>query len=232
MPIRDTSSGLNIDSNALIRGVYWAANHGASVINLSVESTSELVLDDPGDPHNGSTLSQAIEYAQTKGAVVVTGPGNGAMNIDDEVMYPAYADDPTYSTSNPVPTNVIDAAAVDASGNLTSVSNWGPEHVSLGAYTNSQGATSYSAGYTSGVAGVIAALLPSDHTAQQVINVIDDTVTLHAQSVGAWCTTGGVINPQALSPWYYRPGPRSTPAEARPVTIRLTRTIPEDPPPR
>ncbi len=195
MPIRDTSSGLNIDSNALIRGVYWAANHGATVINLSVESNSDPVLTDPGDPHNGATLSQAIEYAQTKGAIVVTGPGNNAMNIDKLVLYPAFAADPTYSTSNPVPTNVIVAAAVDASGNLTSVSNWGPEHVTLGAYTNSQGATSYSAGYTSGVAGVIAALLPSDHTAQQVIDVIDNTVTPHAQSVGAWSTTGGVINP-------------------------------------
>ncbi len=195
MPIRDTSSDLNIDPNALIRGVYWAADHGASVINLSVESTYDPVLNDPGDPHDGSTLSQAIEYAQTKGAVVVTAPGNNSMNIDGVVLYPAYADDPTYSTANPVPTNVIVAAAVDASGNLTSVSNWGPEHVDLGAYTNSQGFTSYSAGYTSGVAGVVAALLPQGHTPQQVINVIDQTVTPHAQSVGAWSKTGGVINP-------------------------------------
>ncbi len=195
MPIRDTSSGLNIDSNALIRGVYWAADHGASVINLSVNYNSDPVLDDPGDPHNGDSLSQAIEYAQTKGAVVVTAPGNAALNIDDIVLYPPDADDPLYSTASPVPTNVIVAAAVDASGNLTSVSSWGPQHVDLGAYTNSQGYTSYSAGYTSGVAGVIADLLPPDHTPQDVINVIDQTVTPHAQSVGAWSKTGGVINP-------------------------------------
>ena len=76
MPIRDTSCGLNIDTNALIRGVYWAADHGAAVINLSVNFSYDPVLSDPGDPHNGASLSQAIAYAQTKGAVVVTGPGN------------------------------------------------------------------------------------------------------------------------------------------------------------
>ena len=94
-----------------------------------------------------------------------------------------------------MPTNLIVAAAVDSSGNLTPVSSWGPVHVDLGAYSNDQGYTSYSAGYTSGVAGVIAALLPPDHSAQDVKNVILQTVTPHAQSVGAWCTSGGVINP-------------------------------------
>jgi hypothetical protein len=195
MPIRDTSSGLNIDSNALIRGVFWAADHGAAVINLSVNYRADPVLADSADPHNGASLSQAIEYAQTRGAVVVTAPGNASMNIDQLVLFPPYADDPLYSTASPVPTNVMVAAAVDASGNLTSVSSWGPVHVDLGAYTNSQGFTSYSAGYTSGVAGVIADLLPPDHTARDVINVIDQTVTPHAQSVGAWSKTGGVINP-------------------------------------
>ena len=97
----------------------------------------------------------------------------------------------------PVPTNVIVAAAVDAAGNLTSVSSWGPQHVDLGAYTNSQGFTSYSAGYTSGVAGVIADLLPPATLRQDVIKVIDQTVTPHAQSVGAWSKTGGIINPAA-----------------------------------
>jgi len=195
MPIRDTSSGLNIDSNALIRGVFWAADHGAAVINLSVNYRADPILDDSADPHNGASLSQAIEYAQTKGAVVVTAPGNASMNIDQLVLFPPYAGDPVYSLARPVPSNVLVAAAVDSSGKLTSVSSWGPVHVDLGAYTNSQGFTSYSAGYTSGVAGVIADLLPPDHAARDVINVIDQTVTPHAQSVGAWSKTGGVINP-------------------------------------
>ena len=195
MPIRDTSGGLNIDSNALIRGVYWAADHGASVINLSVNYNHDPVLDDPADPHDGAYLSQAIQYAETKGAVVVTGPGNSQTNIDQTVVFPPYADDAFYTDASPTPGNLLVAAAVDASGNLTSVSNWGPVHVDLGAYTSAAGATSYSSGYTAGVAGVIADMLPPGHTAADVVGIIKGTVTPHAQSVGAWSTTGGVINP-------------------------------------
>jgi hypothetical protein len=195
VPIRDTTSGLNVDNNALIRGVYWAADHGAAVINLSVSYHSDPVLNDPSDPHNGASLSQAIEYAQTKGAVVVTGSGNESMNIDHLVVYPPYATDSFYSTSSPVPSNLIVAAAVDSSGNLGRLSNWGPAHVSLGAPADSTGATSYSSGYTAGVAGVIAALLSPGYTPQQLIDVIESTVTPQAQSVGAWSATGGIINP-------------------------------------
>ncbi len=36
MPIRDTSTMLNIDDSSVIRGVYWASDHGSSVINLSL----------------------------------------------------------------------------------------------------------------------------------------------------------------------------------------------------
>ena len=96
-------------------------------------------FDDPADPHNGASLSQAIEYAQTKGAVVVTAPGNLASNIDQLVVFPPYANDPIYSTAQPVPSNLIVAAAVDSSGALTSVSSWGPAHVDLGAPTNAGG---------------------------------------------------------------------------------------------
>src|SRR4051794_8133194 len=60
MPIRDTSGGLNIDANALIRGIYWAADHGATVINLSVNYNHDPILSDPNDPHDGAYLSQAI----------------------------------------------------------------------------------------------------------------------------------------------------------------------------
>ncbi len=197
MPIRDTSSGLNVDTNALIRGIYWAVDHGAAVINLSVSYNGNPVLADPSSPYNGSSLAQAIGYADSRGAVVVTGSGNGAANIDQVVVFPPYADDPVYSDASPLPSNLLVAAAVDPSGNLTSVSNWGPVHVDLGAPSSAQGVTSYSSGYTAGVAGVIAELLPPGHPAEAVIKMIEQTVTPHAQSVGPWCTTGGVINPSA-----------------------------------
>ena len=89
MPIRDTSSGLNIDRNAVIRGVYWAADHGAAVINLSVNFYADPILDDPADPHDGASLSQAIAYAQTRGAVVVTAPGNLAAEYRPACRLPA-----------------------------------------------------------------------------------------------------------------------------------------------
>ena len=119
MPIRDTSSGLNIDSNALIRGVYWAADHGAAVINLSVNYSYDPVLNDPGDPHNGDSLSQAIVYAQTRGRSSSPPRETRALNIDQLLVYPPYSDDPLYSTASPSPTNLLVAAAVDSSGNLT-----------------------------------------------------------------------------------------------------------------
>ena len=195
MPIRDTSSGLNIDSNAVVRGVYWAADHGAAVINLSVNFYADPILDDPADPHDGASLSQAIAYAQARGAVVVTAPGNLATDIDQLVVFPPYANAPVYSTARPAPSNLIVAAAVDPSGNLTSVSSWGSAHVDLGAPTNQEGLTSYAAGFTSGVAAVVADLLPPDHTTSDVIRMLNQTVTPHAQDVGTWCKTGGVINP-------------------------------------
>ncbi|WP_165226560.1 discoidin domain-containing protein [Aquisphaera insulae] len=200
MPVRDTSSGLNIDSSALVRGVYWAADHGAAVINLSLRTyNADFVLTDPSDPHNGSTLSQAIQYAQARGAVVVTASGNESWNIDAApyVMFPADADDPAFNGLGAALGNVLVTAAVDSSGNLSSISNWGPIHVDLGAPTTS-GATSYSTGYVSGIAGVVAAMTPT-LSASQRVDLIKANVQLHTQSVGAWSSTGGNVSPSKIA---------------------------------
>lgn len=197
LPIRDTSSGLNIDSNALIRGIYYAADKGASVINLSVNYSYNPTLSDASDPRRGSTLVDAIAYAESRGAVVVTAPGNSSRSIETAAVFPPYADDASYSTTRPTPTNVVVAAATDAGGTLTSASNWGAVHVDFGAYAGPEGFTSYSAAYTSGVAGVVASLLPSGTSAKQVIEVMTTTVAPKAQAVGAWSKTGGVLNPAA-----------------------------------
>ena len=203
MPIRDTAPGaISPDTGAVVRGVYWAADHGAAVINLSIRQYGQDLYDlDPSDPYYGFSLSRAIAYARSKNVAVVTAPGNETINVDGFNPYGSYImpGGAALASHNGLGTpldNLLVAAAVDPSNKLTPYSNWGPVTVNVGAYTGTGGnaVTSYSAGYASGVAGVIAALTPS-LTAAQRLNLIEQTVTPAAQSVGAWSTTGGVINP-------------------------------------
>ncbi len=60
-----TGSGSSDDVSA---GIVWAADHGATVINLSLGSDTQFVL--------GPAFSQAIEYAWAKGVVPVVAAGN------------------------------------------------------------------------------------------------------------------------------------------------------------
>ncbi len=204
MPIRDTAAGgLEPDSSAMIRGVYWAVDHGASVINLSFRRyNGDFVSDtDPSDPHYGTTLSQAIQYAQSKGAMVVTASGNESINLDDPNRYgpyimPGSAGNPAHNGLGVALDNVLVTAAVDGSNKLTQYTNWGPASVNIGAPTGpgTNAVTSYSTGYTSGVAGVIAALTPGDSAGQRIA-LIEQTAVPAPQSVGVWSTSGGVISP-------------------------------------
>jgi subtilisin family serine protease len=60
---------------AEIKAIYWAVNHGAKVINLSIGGVR-----DPVDPNLDSfSLEEeaAVEYAYAKGAIVVAAVGNG-----------------------------------------------------------------------------------------------------------------------------------------------------------
>src|SRR5690606_30865390 len=152
---------------------------------------------DPGHPHHGASLVEAIQYAESKGAVIVTGPGNGGRNIDTIAVFPPYADDAMYSIHRPTPDNVLVAAATDADGNLTSVSNYGPVHVDLGAYAGPEGFTSYSSAYAAGVAGAVAELAPAGTTPRQLLDILEETVTQRDQRVWAWSKTDGVLNPAA-----------------------------------
>jgi thermitase len=68
-------SGSGLYSN-VINGITWAADHGADVINLSLGGT----MDSPA-------LESAVDYAWSKGAVVVAAAGNSASSAP---FYPAY----------------------------------------------------------------------------------------------------------------------------------------------
>ncbi len=79
MPVKvldDSGSG---STTNIANGIYYAVNHGANVINLSL-----------GSNFSDSTLQSAIEYASNKNVVVVMAAGNDGLPI---TSYPAeYAD--------------------------------------------------------------------------------------------------------------------------------------------
>ena len=80
-------------------GIIWAADNGAEVINMSLGGSSA-----------SSTLEEAVNYAWSKGVVVVAAAGNSGSTTP---MYPAYY------------TNCIAVAATDGNDARASWSNYG-----------------------------------------------------------------------------------------------------------
>jgi thermitase len=85
--------------SAIASGIIWAADNGAEVINMSL-----------GGSGYSSTLEDAVDYAWSKGVVVVAAAGN---NGDTSPIYPAHC------------INCIAVAATDAIDERTSWSNYG-----------------------------------------------------------------------------------------------------------
>ncbi|WP_274556281.1 type VII secretion-associated serine protease mycosin [Streptomyces spiramyceticus] len=67
--------------NALADGIRWAADNGADVINLSLGDDSKSAHPEPAE-------DAAVQYALSKGAVVVASAGNGGEK-GDHISYPA-----------------------------------------------------------------------------------------------------------------------------------------------
>ena len=131
------------------QGIYYAVQHGADVISLSL-AVSDL-LDDP------QVLEHAVTYAEQSGVVVVAAAGN----LDQpEVMYPAHNED------------TIGVASTDIDDHKSEFSNYG-EHISISApgtdvvssvpnnaYGQWQG-TSMSVSFVSGAVALLKAVNPS-----------------------------------------------------------------------
>ncbi|MEU1308590.1 type VII secretion-associated serine protease mycosin [Streptomyces cinnamoneus] len=78
-PARTKARGAR--GGALADGIRWAADHGADVINLSLGDDSDTAHPEPRE-------DAAVQYALSKGAVVVASAGNGGEH-GDHVSYPA-----------------------------------------------------------------------------------------------------------------------------------------------
>ena len=127
-------------ASAVARGIIWAVNNGANVINISVE------LEKPS-----LELESAVNYAWSRGVVIITAAGNEG---SQSPVYPAYYE------------NCIAVAAIKQDDNLAPLSNHG-DWVDMAApgfniYStlpdNSYGyksGTSFAAAYVSGIAALL-----------------------------------------------------------------------------
>ena len=127
------------NAEAVARGILWAVDHGANVINISLE------VRDPS-----TALENAVDYAWSHGTVIVAAAGNDAGSTP---VYPAY-----YSVA-------ISVAATGPDDELAPLSNHG-DWVDMAApglniYSTTPGngygyesGTSFAAAYVSGLAAL------------------------------------------------------------------------------
>lgn len=80
MPIKVLNSGGVGPDSVIAKGITYAVDHGARVINLSF-----------GSPTASRVLASAVKYAFDKGALLVAAAGNTA-KLDNAVIYPAAYD--------------------------------------------------------------------------------------------------------------------------------------------
>jgi subtilisin family serine protease len=107
MPLKAFNADGTADISNIVRAIYYAADNGAKVINMSFEL-----------PQMSDALLKAINYASRKGVICVASAGNDSQTA---LVYPA-----AYG-------NVIGVGSVNQQNQLSSFSNYGPDIVSVAA---------------------------------------------------------------------------------------------------
>jgi subtilisin family serine protease len=159
LPVKTMNSAGLGDTSDLTAGIVWAADHGATVINLSVG----------GFPYS-KYVQDAVNYAWSKGAVIIGAAGN---NRREETYYPAsYTNVVSVSATQPDDEfanwssygSKVDVSAPGASiltTNCMTCNTWGT-HVTISG-------TSFATPNTAGVVALLRGKYP-DETPAQIVN--------------------------------------------------------------
>jgi len=102
MPVKVLDANGSGSYSAVANGIYYAADHGAKIINMSL-----------GGPSDSSTLRDAVAYAYAHGVTVIVAAGNENTSAPS---YPAAYND-----------SVISVGATDYAKNRAWYSNYGPD---------------------------------------------------------------------------------------------------------
>ena len=180
--LTDTGQVAAVDPAVLARGIRYAADQGAKVINLSLAGTAD-----------DRYVHDAVAYARAKDALVVAAVGNGQQGATQRRSFPAAYD------------GVLGVGAVDQTGTRLTSSQIGP-HVDLvapgggvlgatraGGHQYWQG-TSFAAPFVSATAALVRAAWP-ELTADQVAERILATATPAPGGRGSAAYGAGLVNP-------------------------------------
>jgi thermitase len=165
LPLKVLDSGGNGRTDQLISAIYYAADHGARVINMSL-----------GGPYSClSDLQAAVDYAYSRGVLLVAAAGN----------WP-------YIAQSPFPANcahVLGVAATTSSDSRAWFSNYG-DHVSVaapgediystlryGGYGDMDG-TSMATPFVAGLAALVYARFPTYTPGQAASAILDNAQDL------------------------------------------------------
>jgi thermitase len=168
----------NGDFAWIIRGIIWAVDHGANVINLSLASDTD-----------SAEMKEAIDYAWNKGAVIVVAAGNGGKS------------DPVYPAAYP---NCIAVTATDSHDQLYPFANYGRwvsvaapgssfSTVPGGNYETLDG-TSMAASYVSGLAGLAFSVAKDKNGNKKVNDEVRTAILNNCDNIGVDGTGKGRIN--------------------------------------
>lgn len=157
-------AGFGPQIGKLAAGIRWAADAGAQIINVSMSTTDDV-----------PEVADAVSYATSRGSLVIGSSGN-RNNVLSFVQ--SDADVPRYPANYP---GVLGVSATDLQGVVTDDSIHG-SHVAIAApgqsiittsqlggdcvYADAAPATSYSAGYVSAAAALVAAAHPDETPAE------------------------------------------------------------------
>ncbi|MHB9858677.1 S8 family serine peptidase [Streptomyces sp. YIM S03343] len=216
LPIR-TPYGKEVltKGNLLAKAIHAAADSNAAIINISAGTDVNV---------NGGI--EAVQYARSKGKLIIASVGNGAQDVND-IDYPAQYP------------GVVGIAATDENGNVAKFSEHG-DYVDLASpgvdvpvwcdstftsYCDKAAGTSQAAAIASGSAALIWAAHP-DWTANQVLRVMIDTAGRDWPKNAPSVYLGyGTIRPaQVLLKGKGDPGP----ADIDPISNRKTPTVSPD----
>lgn len=185
MPVQFLGPDGSGSTSAGISTIIYAADNGARVLNASW-----------GGPSASQALQDAIDYATSKGMLVVVAASNSSEDNDEDPAYPA-----AYPNAG-----MVTVASSQSNGSLSSFSNYGHISTDLAApgssilsstpgnrYQRFNG-TSMASPMVAGVAGLILSLYP-DTDVIKLRNALFNGVDLYGSYQGK-LATGGELNAQ------------------------------------